>query len=219
MLLGCASRGNIKQATIFVTGDSAFRWNHLSNRSAADVLEAEIGRPVYSAARTGDLMTKAPQCVLPGWCVSAQATSIPQRYIAGNWQWVVVNGGINDLWKRCECGDCQETLNQIEQSLTDFVLRRVEEGHRVMIWSYYSLPSGPFGADACNLALQQLSERQRALARTSDKIFWVDGTQALDPSNHQHYFLDKVHPSVLGSRRIGEQLARAILAAETAPKQ
>jgi phospholipase/lecithinase/hemolysin len=41
-------------------------------------------------------------------------------------------------------------------------------------------------------------------------VYFASAADVIDPTNRGHYFEDLVHPSVEGSRLIGEQLATVI---------
>ena len=201
---GCGEvyRGSLQHAEIFVVGDSALEWHLRSGRSAPERMGEKLDRPVYNAARRGQMMTEGLE------------TSIPNQYIDGDWDWVVINGGFNDLSDLCQCGECPATQENIHTVLSDFVSARVEEGKRVLLWSYYDMPRGLFNGEECNDAIQRLRTQKRTLADAHPNVFWVDGREAISKETRRNYYIDRVHPSRLGSKRIGQQLADAILAAE-----
>ena len=58
--------------------------------------------------------------------------------------------------------------------------------------------------------MDDLSVRQESLAATDPKVLWVDGRIQITGDNLDHFDTDLIHPSVLGSRIIGEQIAAAI---------
>ena len=201
---GCGEldRGSLKNAEIFVVGDSALEWHLWSNRSAPERMGEALNRPVYNAARSGQMVTEGLKY------------SIPNQYIDGDWDWVVVNGGFNDLADLCRCDECPVTQANIDAVLQSFVEERVEEGKRVVLWTYYDMPDNARELKRCNRAVQTLRSNQQKLAESHPDIIWVDGRKAVSVDNPKHYFRDNLHPSRLGAERMGKQIARAIDRAE-----
>ena len=69
--------------------------------------------------------------------------SIPSQYVGGDWGWVVFDGGGNDANDLCECGACDEILDEIigeatnEGVVPDFARAMRNAGHRVLVLGYY----------------------------------------------------------------------------------
>ena len=204
LLYGCGEgeRGSLNNAEIFVVGDSAFEWHLWSGRSAPERMGEELNRPIYNAARSGQMLTEGLEY------------SIPNQYIDGDWDWVVINGGFNDLADLCRCGDCPVTQANVDAVLEAFVEERVDEGKQVIIWTYYNMPDKSQEMKRCKQAVRVLRQNQKTLADSDPNIFWVDGRQAISADNRKHFFIDNLHPSRLGAERMGNQIAKAIRRAE-----
>jgi hypothetical protein len=203
-VMGCSKEteeGPPADTDIFAVGDSVFDWHSEDGLSAPDRIGVELGLKVFNASVSGAEMSVD------------SGRSISDQYVSGDWDWVVMDGGGNDLNDRCGCGECDAVQDQVESAFADFVAERRSEGLSVVIWGYYGIPDGAeFGFARCTEAVTELSRRQQALAATDEGVLWVDGRQAIDGQNSAHFDEDNVHPSVQGSRIIGAQIAEAIQA-------
>jgi hypothetical protein len=50
------------------------------------------------------------------------------------------------------------------------------------------------------------------MASATDRVTFAPATEVIDPDNREHYDEDLVHPSIEGSRLIGELFANIITA-------
>ena len=101
---GCedVDRGSIKNAKILAIGDSIFEWHIWNQHSVPEQLGRELGISVYNNAISGSLITEETP------------TGIRNQYIEGDWEWVVMDGGGNDLNILCQCDKCSETQEKVE---------------------------------------------------------------------------------------------------------
>ena len=83
---------------ILVLGDSIMAWN--GGRSIPDVIANQTGRSVTSRDVPGAQFDNGSTIA------SAVGFDIQQQFPGGRWNWVVVNGGANDLSADCGCGAC-----------------------------------------------------------------------------------------------------------------
>ena len=207
---GCFNmdRGSLEEASIIAVGDSVLEWHLWTGRSAPERLGQALDRPVYNAAISGALVTDGVE------------SSIPNQYIEGDWDWIVVDGGANDLTDLCQCNECTVTQNNIEKVLSEFVTDRTAEGHRVVLWSYYVLPDNArFGFEDCHDDFAELRQRHKAIADADPDVIWVNGADIISGERSRHFYADRIHPSRLASRLIGQQIAEAIEEAEQVPNQ
>ncbi|MEL6346796.1 MAG: SGNH/GDSL hydrolase family protein [Myxococcota bacterium] len=211
-LLGCTERrrGDLEDAEIYAIGDSIMYWNLEDEASIPHVVGEQLDRPIYNAAIGGTEFLS-----------SEEEEAIPEQYQEGGWSWLLVDGGGNDVNNRCVCGDCGDVLDQIlsedgeRGAMADFTREVAASGVRVMIMGYYELPSGAdFEFDGCQDELATLSDRQQRLADAVDGIWFADGREVVDGEDLSMFVDDLVHPSIEGSRVVGEQLAQRIAAAE-----
>ncbi|KQI68018.1 hypothetical protein AN189_12800 [Loktanella sp. 3ANDIMAR09] len=205
MLAGCAPP-QTGPVTITAVGDSVLSWNRLSGQDIPRVAAAALDRGVANRS-------------VPG---ARFLTAIPAQYRAADWDWVIVNGGANDLAQDCGCDGCDFTLDALISAngqtgaMPRFVRDVADQGPRVVVLGYYgtSVAGGPLADCADELAA--LSTRLAALAQGDPRILFVDAKDAIDPADLDLYAGDLVHPSALGSARIGSEIARAIAMADPA---
>ena len=71
-------------------GDSFFDFHSDDESSIPHVAAAELGKTVANASVSGALLLEGDE-------------AIPDQYVAGDWEWVIVDGGGNDVNDLCEC--------------------------------------------------------------------------------------------------------------------
>lgn len=211
LLSSCESSGGSRSIgggdpTVLVIGDSVMEWNRSDEASIADVIAQLTNRAVQDNAVSGSLL-------------SADGDDIRDQYQRGTWEWVVMDGGANDLGEACDCGPCAGVLNDLASSdgtrgtYPDFVRRLVSDGAEVLVLGYYMPPTGAETEfTACADEFEELNRRLQEMASATDHVTFAPATDVIDPGNRGHYDADLVHPSVEGSRRIGAMLATIIVA-------
>ena len=188
---------------MLAVGDSVLAWNRLSGGDIPRVAAAATSRAVDNRSVIG----------------ARFLTGIPGQYRDGPWDWVIVNGGANDLRGTCGCDGCDTTLDALVGpdgqggAMADFARSVAAKGHGVVLLGYYgtSVAGGPFAA--CADELTELSRRLKLLANSNPAILFVDAKDAIDPANLELYARDLAHPSPDGSALIGQRIAAAIAAA------
>lgn len=203
LAVGCfdEDRGSAENSKILAVGDSIFEWG-LGGDSAPEVVGSVLNVPVYNAAIAGSMISTDDE-----W-------SIPNQYFEGDWDWVIMDGGANDLNELCQCGECSEVNDNIDQALSSLVdtIRAKDIG--VVIWGYYGIPAAAEEFGNCKENLDALSLRQQTFAANDSKVLWVDGRVEINGEGLEYFDDDLIHPSQLGSKVIGEQIAASILAFE-----
>ncbi|MEM7342344.1 MAG: SGNH/GDSL hydrolase family protein [Actinomycetota bacterium] len=203
--------------TIVALGDSIFAWN--DSESIPDVIGATLDRPVINASVSGahfDLPDGAEEAADDGLDIRRQYDALGQT----GFDWVVLDGGGNDVNDSCGCGQCSEVLDAMVSSdgtsgsIPEFVTRVVADGSTVMFVGYYELPAEAEGFGDCGDELQEQSTRLALMAAGIDGVHFVSAADVVTASNTAAYDEDLVHPSPEGSRIVGEYVAEAILAAE-----
>ena len=198
--VGCGDvdRGSLEQASILAIGDSIFEWHIWNQKSVPEHLDSDLGT-VYNAALSGAMITEEI------------SSGVLNQYKEGDWDWVVMDGGGNDLNDLCLCDDCSEVQDQIELAYQDFLQDRIDDGQQVLIWGYYGLPkNAKFGFDECVDDFEELSRRQKKLSEMDDRIVFVDGKEKITGEDKSYFYFDRVHPSKKGTSTIGEQISKAM---------
>lgn len=192
-----------RNADVIVVGDSILAWHRGSGRSIPDVVEQGTGLDVTNVSVSGARFLGAG--------------NIPSQYGAGDWDWVIVNGGGNDLRPACGTSNATAILDALisedgrSGAIPVFVDRAATGGAQVIILGYYpvSTRGGPFVR--CIAVLDELAARQARKAATNPAVIFVDSGQAIGASDSASYAPDLVHPSPPGAALVGELVASTIL--------
>ncbi|MEN9409870.1 MAG: hypothetical protein RL216_1844 [Pseudomonadota bacterium] len=214
LLLSCGETitESTKDARILMMGDSMLAANRTSGRSVGVALERQLGEPVIDRSTYAARMFYA----LP--LTGAAGLSIPAQYLQGDWDWVVLNGGGNDLIFGCACGYCSTMVDRLISKdgttgrIPD-VIRRAQAGGAKVIFSGYLRNPGLFTpVRPCRVYGDELDRRLARLDARDPAMVFVPMSDLVptgDPSLHQQ---DLMHPSPKGSAAIAARIATAIRA-------
>ncbi|WP_339637100.1 SGNH/GDSL hydrolase family protein [uncultured Sulfitobacter sp.] len=197
---------------ILVLGDSIMAWN--GGRSIPDVIANQTRRSVTSRAVPG------AQFDNDSTIASAVGFDIQQQFPGGRWNWVVVNGGANDLSADCGCGACGASVNALiapdgqSGSIPAFLQRLRAQTSAQVMWMGYYAGSGSGSFAGCRDDLVEIESRIATFAAGRPGIHFVDSEDVIDRGDRGLFAGDNVHPSARGSARIGAYLAQEITARE-----
>ena len=184
-------------------------WQAIRGQSIPQVLARKSDYTVKNRAASGASFARGSDPSDPRKAIVAQ-------YEPGSWDWVIVNGGANDLLFGCGCATCKRKLNQIISEdaksgiLPDLISRIRADGARVLIMGYYQGNARPNLFSRCERVVKELVGRQRILAKQEDGVEFMSPTPAVDPQNRSHFAFDGVHLSIRGTRRVGALLAKTL---------
>ena len=142
--------------------------------------------------------------------------NIPNQYVPGEWDWVVINGGGNDLLFGCGCGRCSGMLDRMISSdgmsgQIPLLARRVrDDGARVLFTGYLRSPGLLTPIEHCKPAGDELEARLVKLASKEDGIVFVSNKDVVPSGGITYFSPDLIHPSRKSSRIIGRKLATVI---------
>jgi acyl-CoA thioesterase I len=203
----CAVDTQRSGGDILVIGDSVMAWNRGSGGDIGRVMAAELGREVNSRAVVGAGIRSGG--------FGALARPIPSQLTAGRWNWVVINGGANDLGSACGCVRCDATMDALvsKDGRTGDIPRLIgqarAQGAQVLWMGYYQTPAGSLFA-GCRPALVELERRIALYAGAQDGVYFVDAEDVMPLNRTDLLSGDRTHPSVTGSALIGRSLASVI---------
>ena len=191
---------------ILAIGDSMLAWNREEGASIPEVIAQELELEVSNVAVSGSYISS-----------DEEDMHIPNQYTSGDWPWVVMDGGGNDLMDECYCGDCEENLNSIlseegdEGELFDLVQQITNDGSRVALVGYFSMPEQAEEFSNCNDELAILVERATRMSENIEGMLFFDSRQVVSYEETPFaYDEDYVHPSIEGSELVGIELAAAM---------
>lgn len=200
---GACGRGVPEGARVVVAGDSVMAWNRIDGQSVADVLSARLGQSV------GDV--SLPLAQVTG---GRGALNIPNQLRGVNADWIVLNGGANDLGVGCDCTDCDAVVDGLigpdgqTGAIPALVKSLRAKGSRVVWADYYTSPR--YAGTACTGPYQTMEDRLYLMAAADDGISVVDMEDVLSPDQTDLFDADRLHPSPAGSKRIGNLIADQI---------
>lgn len=207
-------------ATILGIGDSILEWNRAEGTSIIDVVGASLNRPVYSVAVGGARFAHLDElAAADGFDIRSQYEQVGRT----DFDWVVLNGGANDLLGDCGCQECESALDELidaegaDGHIVDFVAELAAGETKVVFIGPYQMPeNAAFGYDGCQASFAEQNRRLALMAESIDGVFVVSAADVVTPEDLDAYADDRVHPSERGSRLIGESVAAAIVGAENA---
>ncbi|MEM6619757.1 MAG: SGNH/GDSL hydrolase family protein [Pseudomonadota bacterium] len=209
-LAGCTEQVT-KDATsrILVMGDSMLASHGASGRAVADVLERELGQEVTDRSVLGArIIYRLP-------ISGAAGLNIAKQYRDGPWDWVVLNGGGNDLWLGCGCHACDRRLNRLARDggqgeIPDLIRRLRDTGARVLYVGYLRSPGSGSPIESCKDEGDTLEARMAAFAAATPGVTYVSLQDLVPHGDRSFHGLDMIHPSVKGSAAIAGRIAAAI---------
>lgn len=211
ILLGLANCGLAPRQTggdILVIGDSVLAWNRLSGGDVGQVIAAELNRDVVSRAALGAR-------IIAGSLGTISGLSIPNQLSGGPWNWVVMNGGANDLGFSCGCTRCDAEVDLLiaEDGSAGAIIELIDAARQQqaqVVWvGYYAAPNSQSFA-GCRPALVEIERRIANYALAKDGVFFIDSEDVIDPTRAELFSPDLTHPSAAGSAMIGRFVAQAI---------
>ena len=187
-------------------GDSVFAWRLDTCETVPDVAATTLGWSLRHKAVNGARLTGGDYPIV-------------DQYEKGDWDWVLVDGGGNDLNNECECGkDCDGVLDRLvsEDGSTGelpALLDKIRaDGPKVALYGYFKIDEDAYyDFDECRGELDVLHQRQLKAANLREGVYFVDARQVVSPSKTPDaYAFDNVHPSAEGAKLVGALIAQVI---------
>jgi lysophospholipase L1-like esterase len=212
-LAACTTSAPPDPDAVLAIGDSIMAWN--DDQGIPEVTAAALEQRVVDASVSGARLQ------VGSGVFSALGFDITRQWAnnAGRWDWVLLDGGGNDLQGLCATPAEGEALARIiaddlTGALPDLIAQVRASGSKVAVIGYYDNPeAGQSDFTTCQFAFDRMNERLTRLAARDAGMVFLDTGTVIDPANTGLYETDFIHPSVEGSRLIGEALAQAIKAA------
>lgn len=205
LVAGCGLVPRQPGGDILIIGDSVLAWN---GGTVGSVIASELGRDVVSRATPGARLHATRAASLVG-------LSIPNQLSGGRWNWIVMNGGANDLGSACGCERCDTVIDGLISpngsigDIPDFIAKARRSGAQVLWMGYYQAPASSSFKN-CRAGLVELERRVEIYANAHEGVHFVDAEDVFDPADPALLSSDRTHPSRKGSTIIGAFLARTI---------
>jgi acyl-CoA thioesterase-1 len=193
---------------ILVMGDSLMAVNRTLGGSVAEAMEKQLGQKVEDHSLLGArYFYKVPLLAQAGMQISAQ-------YRPGPWDFVVMNGGGNDLLFGCGCGACTRVMDRLisadgsKGAIPQLVTKVRAGGAEVIYTGYMRTPGVNSPVESCGPLGDELDRRLAAMAELDGGVTFLLLADLVKKDGDKSYHgLDLVHPSVKGSRAIAARVA------------
>lgn len=195
---------------ILAIGDSLMAWHGVSKNSIPDVVSDELGEPVISRAVGGAR-------VIYGLPISgALGLKIPKQFRDEAYDWVIVNGGGNDLWLGCGCNQCNRRISRMiapdgqKGEIPTLIGRIRATGAKVVYIGYLRSPGVGSIIDACKPHGDELEGRIDKMAAQQDGVYFMSLQDLVAHGDRSMHGVDMIHPSLKASGVIGKRVAEII---------
>lgn len=201
---------------ILVMGDSMLAAHRISARGVSNT----IARALKAKVRDQSLVGARIIYNLP--ITGALGMDIRRQYRAGPWDWIVVNGGGNDLWMGCGCTRCQRKMNRLINregtggEIPKLLMKLRKTGAQVIYVGYLRSPGMGSPIEHCRDDGDELERRAGLFAGMVEGIHFLSIAQMVPDGDSSFHAVDMIHPSLKGSREIGLRVARLIARVENA---
>lgn len=205
-----AQAASAEQLRILTMGDSLMAAHRLTNRAVSDVLERSLDAKVIDHSAIG------ARVIYPLPVTGALGLNIGKQFRGNGWDWVVLNGGGNDLLFGCACYRCSRKLDRMISAdgqrgkIPDLIRKVRETGARVAYVGYLRSPGLGSPIESCRNEANELERRISVFAQTDPGVEFLSLTELVPHGDRSYHGLDMIHPSVKGSREIALRLARLI---------
>lgn len=209
-LLGCVSSAPPAEPRLLVIGDSMMAAHRVTGRAVSDSVAKALNEPVTDRSIVGARMIYH----LP--ITGAVGFSIPQQYRGGRYDWVIVNGGGNDLWLTCGCHGCDRKLDRLLTkdgsggAIAELVQRIRAEDTRVLWVGYMRSPGINSPIESCADEGAELEHRLITLSGIDSGMHYLSLADLVPEGDRSYHGIDIIHPSLKGSREIGKRIAAYI---------
>jgi lysophospholipase L1-like esterase len=211
LLTGCQETADVgTKARILSMGDSLTAWNSSTKGSIPHVIEAQLGEIVIDRSVSGARMIyKLPVS-------GAVGLNITKQYIKSDWDWVILNGGGNDLLVGCGCFACNGRINRMisEDGRRGVIPKLVSKirasGAKVIYFGYMRSPGINTLIEHCKDEADLFEGRIEKMAERDKGIFFASMRTIVPHGDKSYFDLDLIHPSSRGSSAIGKKIANII---------
>lgn len=196
---------------VLVMGDSLMASNRLKGGAVSHALGRALGIKVKDHSTIGARYFY----ILP--LTGAAGLRIDAQFRGGPWDYVVLNGGGNDLLFGCGCGPCNRMLDRLvsadgtKGAIPDLVAEIRKTGARVIYTGYLRTPGVISPVEGCGPLGDRMDARLARMAKSIDGVSFVALSDLVKKDGDiSFHAIDLIHPSVKGSRAIAARIAHLI---------
>jgi hypothetical protein len=198
------------QSRILLMGDSLLAAHGGIGKAVSHNIERELGEQVIDRSVIGARMIYA----LP--ISGAAGLNIPQQYRPGKWDWVILNGGGNDLWLGCGCSLCDYKMDRLISEdgskgvIPGFVSKLRQDGAQVLYVGYLRSPGLGSPIEYCRDDGDELEARIAKLSKLDRGVHFLSLADLVPHGDRSFHAIDMIHPSLKASAAIGKRIASII---------
>lgn len=195
---------------ILTMGDSLLAAHSISGRAVSNAVEKLLGEQVINRSVSGARIIYG----LP--ITGAMGLKIAKQYRIGKWDWIILNGGGNDLWFGCGCHKCDRKINKLISGngrggeIPRLVSKLRKTGARVIYVGYLRSPGVGSPIESCRDEGDELERRIDAMANADKGVYFLSLAKMVPFGDRSYHGFDMVHPSLKASREIGKRIAEII---------
>lgn len=211
VLVGCGETvPHDKSPRILAMGDSMMAWHAGRDEGIADGVEQILQEPVIDRSVVGARVLYH----LP--VTGAMGLSIPKQYASGNWEWIILNGGGNDLWLGCGCSRCDNKMNRMigadgqSGEIARMVRKMRSTGAQVIYVGYLRSPGVGSIIEHCREEGNELETRLSRMAQADRGVHFVSLRDLVPYGDRSFHAGDRIHPSKKASGAIAMRVAEII---------
>jgi lysophospholipase L1-like esterase len=205
---GLPATAEAPKPRILIIGDSLMAMNRMLDGSVAQALEDLLGEKVADHSVVGArYFYKIPILGSTGLKISTQ-------FDDGSWDYVVMNGGGNDLLFGCGCGACARVMDRLvaadgtKGAIPQLVAKIRATGAKVIYTGYLRTPGVTSPVEGCGPLGDEMDRRLTKMATFDDGVEYLLLANLVKKDGDRSYHgMDLIHPSVKGSRAIAAEIA------------
>jgi len=197
---------------ILVMGDSLFAMHKLAGGAVGTRLRAVLDAHLVDNSMGGArYLYRLP-------ISGALGLNISKQYRRGDWDWVVLGGGGNDLWLGCGCNRCERKMDRMISRdgrrgvIPGLASRARQDGAQVLLVGYMRTPGNGSPIEHCADEGDTLDARLARLAGLDAGVHFLPLAEMVPHGDLSYHAVDRIHPSFKGSRAIARRIARLIVA-------
>lgn len=211
ILLSCGETvSKNTDARILLMGDSMMASNAVGGNTVANWMEAGLREEVIDRSVSGAKYFY----YLP--ISGAAGLRLDAQYRPGKWDWIVMNGGGNDLLFGGGCGASTSQLDRLitpdgrHGAIPTLVANLRTSGARILYVGYLRNPGTFTPIKACGPAGNELDRRLARMAALNERVDFLAMADLVPHGDSSYHQLDRIHPSAKGSRAIAGRIAKHI---------
>lgn len=192
-------------------GDSMMAAHKITGRAISHTIAKAAGARVVNRSVAGArILYRLPVS-------GSLGLNIGKQYRTGNWDWIVLNGGGNDLMLGCGCRRCDAKMNRLiaadgsRGEIPSLIRKLRQTGAQVAYVGYLRSPGVGSPIEGCRDEGDELERRIDRFAATDPGVRFISLADLVPHGDRSFHAADMIHPSLKGSREIGLRIARRIL--------